>query len=135
MYSKNYNLNIKKYNILKMTEAIQQKFKDYLQLNTEISELRKSQTDKKKQADKVEKEIFEYMRENNMDCVKLNEGEIVLYEKKTSQTYKKEKIVEKLTEELKGNKTLAETLTESIINNKVFNTEPKIKAKLKKVTQ
>ena len=118
-----------------MTEAIQQKFKDYLQLNTEITELRKSQADKKKQADKVEKEIFEYMRENNMDSVKLNEGEIVLYERKISQTYKKEKIVEKLTEELKGNKTLAETLTESIINNKVFNTEPKIRAKLKKVTQ
>ena len=36
-----------------------------------------------------------------MDSVSLKEGEIVLYAKKISQTFKKESIVEKLTEKLK----------------------------------
>lgn len=115
-----------------MAETIQEKFKLYLELNKEIAEFRKKQAAQKKVIQNLEDEIKQYMKDNEMDSISLNEGEILLYDRKVSQTYKKETIVEKLTEKLKGNGDLAESLAESIITNKVFNVESKIKAKIKK---
>lgn len=116
-----------------MTEStIQDKFKLYLELNKEIALFRKKQADQKKILQNLEDEIKSYMKENQMDSISLNEGEILLYDRKISQSFKKETIVEKLTEKLKGNGELAESLAESIVTNKVFNIESKIKAKIKK---
>jgi hypothetical protein len=66
-----------------------------------------------------------------MDSISLKEGEIVLYPKKISQMFKKEVIMEKLTEELKDGKK-AEELTQSILQNKRFVIEDKLKAVIKK---
>ena len=79
----------------------------------------------------LKKEIKEYMTKNDMDSISLKEGEIVLYSKKISQTFKKEVIMEKLTEQLKDSKQ-AEELTQSILQNKKFLLEDKIKAIIKK---
>lgn len=113
-------------------QTIQDKFKLYIELNKEIAEFRKRQADKKKTLQQLEESIKEYMKENDMDSIKMNDGEIVLYDRKISQTYKKETIVAQLTEKLKGDDKLATSLAESIISNKVFNVEPKIRAKIKK---
>ncbi len=122
--------------ILKMANnEIQEKFKLYLELNKEIALFRKKQADQKKIIQNLEDEIKVYMKENQMDSISLNEGEIVLYDRKISQSFKKETIVEKLTEKLKGNGELAESLAESIVTNKVFNIESKIKAKIKKAKE
>jgi pheromone shutdown protein TraB len=114
---------------------IQEKFKLYLELNKEIALFRKKQADQKKTLQKLEDEIKEYMKENQMDSISLNEGEILLYDRKISQSFKKETIVAKLTERLKGNDELAESLAESIVTNKVFNIESKIRAKIKKIKE
>ena len=66
-----------------------------------------------------------------MDSISLKDGEIVLYSRKISQTFKKETIVERLTEELKDN-LKAEQLAQSILENKKFIVEDKIKAVIKK---
>ena len=117
-----------------MTEVItiQDKFKLYLDLNKEISESRKQTSLKKKTLQNLEDEIMEYMKTNEMDSINCVDGEIILGDFKVSQTYKKETIVDKLTEKLKGNNELAENLAESIVTNKVFITSKKLKAKLKK---
>jgi hypothetical protein len=71
------------------------------------------------------------MTKNDMDSVSLRDGEIVIYPKKISQTFKKESIVEKLTEKLNDSQK-AEELTQSILKNKTFIVEDKLKAVIKK---
>ncbi len=116
-----------------MSVSIQEKFAEYLNINKELAALRKTVKQYKQRVDTLEKEIKEYMTQNDMDSVSLKEGEIVLYAKKISQTFKKESIVEKLTEQLKDSQK-AEELTQSILSNKKFVVEDKIKAVIKKQT-
>ena len=110
---------------------IQDKLKAFLELNKEIHDFRQKQKEQKKTLETLEKEIHQYMTDNNMDSISLNDGEIILYDKKTSLTYKKETMLEKLTEELKDEKQ-AEKLVDTIISNKVFTSQKKLKATLKK---
>jgi malonyl CoA-acyl carrier protein transacylase len=111
---------------------IQEKFKLYLELNKEIVEFRKKQREQKKVLDQLEKEIHEYMSDNNMDNISLKDGEIVLYDRKVSQSFKRPAIVEKLTEKLRCDEKKAEDIAESILTNKVFTVEKKIKVNIKK---
>jgi DNA repair ATPase RecN len=111
--------------------SIQEKFTEYLNINKELAGFRKLMKQHKQRIDTLEKEIKEYMTQHDMDSVSLKDGEIVLYARKISQTFKKETIVEKLTEQLKDSQK-AEELTQSIISNKKFVVEDKIKAVMKK---
>lgn len=113
------------------SSQIQAKFSEYINLNRELSNMRKQQKEIKNKADALEKQIKEYMTNNDMDSISLKEGEIVLYSKKISQTFKKESIVEKLTEKLNDSQK-AEELAQSIVSNKKFLVEDKIKAVIKK---
>lgn len=111
---------------------IQEKFKLYLELNKEIVEFRKKQREQKKVLDQLENEIHDYMNDNNMDSISLKDGEIVLYDRKVSQSFKRPAIVEKLTEKLKCDEKKAEDIAESILTNKVYTVEKKIKVNIKK---
>lgn len=111
---------------------IQEKFKLYIELQKEIVAFRKKQAEQKKILQGLEKEIQEYMTNNQMDSINLKDGDIVIYEKKVSQSFKRPAIIEKITEELKCDETKAEKLAESILTNKVFTLEPKLKVNIKK---
>ena len=111
--------------------GIQEKFTEYILLNKELQVIRKTQREIKKKADDLEKTIKEYMSQNEMDSISLKEGEIILYSKKVSQTFKKEVIVEKLTEKLNDSQK-AEELTESILQNKQFIVQDKLRTVIKK---
>ena len=110
---------------------IQEQLTQYLSLNRDLAQIRKQQKELKKKVDSFEKNIKEYMTSNDMDSISLKDGEIVLYSKKIPQTFKKEVIVEKLTEKLNDSQK-AEELTQSILQNKKFIVEDKIKAIVKK---
>jgi DNA repair ATPase RecN len=110
---------------------IQEKFQTFLDAQKKIQELRKEQKELKKEADKLEAEIKDYMTKNEMDSISLKDGEIVLYDRKISQTFKRENLVEKIKDELQDEQK-AEKLVESIVSNKVFLLEKKIKANIKK---
>lgn len=111
---------------------IQEKFKLYLEMNKEITEFRKKQREQKKMLQQLEQEIFDYMNDNNMDSISLKDGEIVLYDRKVSQSFKRPAIVEKLTEKLRCDEKKAEDIAESILTNKVYTVEKKVKANIKK---
>jgi hypothetical protein len=114
-----------------MSETIHDKFQKYLELQRQLVEVRKQQRESKKILETLEKEIKSYMTNNDMDSISLKEGEIVLYAKKISQTFKKETMVERLTEKL-NDPQKAQELTQSIIDNKKYILEDKIKAIIKK---
>lgn len=111
---------------------MEEKLRLYLELNKEIAEFRKKQREQKKTLEKLENEIFEYMEKNDMNSISLQDGEIVLYDKKISQSFKLPVIVEKLTEKLKCDEKKAEDIAESLLKNKVYNVEKKIKVNIKK---
>lgn len=66
-----------------------------------------------------------------MENISLKDGEIILYDKKVSQSFKRPAIIEKLTEKLHCDEKKAEDIAESILTNKVFTLEKKIKANIK----
>jgi RNA binding exosome subunit len=109
---------------------------EYLKIHKELSELRKTQSKQKKRLIELESLIKSYMQDHNVDTLQgTNGGEIKLYDKKIPQTFKKENIINKLTEKLHNTNlkgTSVEDLTESILKNNVFVTEEKIKAIVKK---
>jgi hypothetical protein len=112
-------------------DNIRDKFKKYLEINKDIAGKRKVINDLKKGNDLLEKEIQKYMVDNDMDSISIAEGEILLYQRKIPQKFKKEQLIEKINETI-NNTTISEKLTDNIINNKVFTTESKIKAVVKK---
>ena len=112
--------------------SAQDKCKLYLQLNKEIAEYKKKNKDQKKLLQQLEKDIYEYMLDNDMDSIQTKDGEIVMYDKKKSETFKRENITECLKDSLKCDDIKADRIAESILSNKVFTTEKKIKANIKK---
>jgi hypothetical protein len=110
----------------------QEKFHKYLEIQKELSEMRKKQTECKKQLITLETEIKEYMTQNDMDSISLKDGQIVLYAKKISQTFKRDTIANKLAESLDCDEKKAETLADTILKNKKYIVEEKIKAVIKK---
>lgn len=111
---------------------IEEKLKLYIDLQKEITAFRKKQSEQKKVLQSLEQEIHEYMKTNDLTNLSLKDGEIILYEKKTNQSFKRPAIVEKISEYLKCDEDKAEKLAESILTNKVFTIESKIKANIKK---
>jgi hypothetical protein len=114
-----------------MEQTIQDKFELYVKINKEIAEFRRKQAGQKKLLTNLEQEIQQYMIDNQLDSVSLKEGQIVLFEAKTSGTFKRDTMVDLLTEKLKDEKK-AESIVESIISNKVFTITQKVKINLKK---
>ena len=113
-------------------DETQEKFLKYLDLQKKLVESRKQQRQLKEESHILEKEIREYMTKNDMDSISLKEGEIVLYAKKISQTFKRDTIVEKLTKSLQCDESKAEALADNLIKNKTFVLEDKVKAIIKK---
>lgn len=111
--------------------TIEEKFGTYLQLSKEAQQLKKQVKDITKKIEGLEKEIKEYMETNEMDSISVPEGEIILYEKKVPQTFKKENIVERLNEKLHDNQK-AEELTECILTNKSYALHNKLRAVTRK---
>lgn len=114
-----------------MSSTIQETFQKYIELQKQLTDMRKQQKIVKKNADTLELEIKEYMTKNEMDSISLKDGEIVLYARKIPQTFKKEVIMEKINERLKDSQK-SEEIAQSILQNKQFIVEEKIKAVIKK---
>lgn len=111
--------------------TIQDQLAEYLELNKQQETLRQKQKDLKERATELECAIKDYMAKHEMDTISLSGGEIVLYKKRVPQTFKKEVMIETLTETLQ-NRPQAERLANTILQNKKFIEENKIRVVLKK---
>lgn len=114
-----------------MDPALSSRVTRYIELQKEVQAFRLKIKNSQKEIQGLENDIKDFMLENNMDEIKLNGANIVLYNKKTPQTFKKEVIKEKIEERLKDEKK-AEELAEAILQNKKYAVVEKIKAVLKK---
>jgi hypothetical protein len=109
--------------------VIQEKLNKYLEINKHITDFRKKVSEYKKTLVSLENEIQEYMKDNDLNTLDLKEGKIILYDRKISQSFKKQSISDLLKEKLKCDNEKAQTLAESILTNKTFKVEKKLKVK------
>jgi hypothetical protein len=114
-----------------MTTPMQDVITEYFDAVNESKELRSKQKILKKKIDDIQNKIKKHMIENDINNLSFEQGDIVLYEKKIPQTFKKEHIIETLTEELKDNEKATE-ITHTILSNKRFLVENSVKAIVKK---
>lgn len=114
-----------------MTTPMQDVITEYFDAVNESKELRSKQKILKKKIDDIQNKIKKHMIENDINNLSFEQGDIVLYEKKIPQTFKKEHIIETLTEELKDNEKATE-ITLTILSNKRFLVENSVKAIVKK---
>lgn len=114
-----------------MNSQIENKIKAYIDLNKQLSEKRKKMTEDRKLLLQLETEIEEYMDQHSKNSVTLDDCEIVRYDKKVSQTFKKEAMVENINTIVKDTGK-SEKLVDTILENKSFKIEKKIKLKIKK---
>jgi len=113
-----------------MTPDIEKSLHEYFLLQGEVSQMKTRSKELKQKISSLERSIKAYMESNHMTNLTTTMGEVILYGKKVAQTFKKETIIETLTEKLHNSKQ-AEELTDSIIQNKKFKIEDKIKVVLK----
>lgn len=108
---------------------------EYLEINKEITELKRQQSELRKRFKELEEHIKEYMERNDLPSIESSNGTVIfLSDKKIPQTFKKDIVVNKLTEKLtksKLNDTSIEDLADSILKNDVFLLEKTIKLKKK----
>lgn len=117
-----------------MTTSMQDVITEYFDAVNESKELRTKQKNLKKKIDDIQNKIKKYMIENDINNLSFEQGDIVMYEKKIPQTFKKENIIETLTEELKDNEKATE-ITHTILSNKKFLIENSVKAVVKKTSK
>lgn len=112
-----------------------EKIEEYVAIHKELQNMKKKQLNLRKTLKMLDCEIKKHMQENNLTLLTSSTGvEIMLYEKKIPQTFKKENIINKLTEKLHNvplRNTSVNDIAESIFQN-VFITEEEIKPVLKK---
>ncbi len=108
---------------------MEQKINEYVQVAKELKDLKKIISKKSKNLKLLEKDIFNHMKENEIDTISYNDAQIILYNKKISQQFKKEHLLETMGMKLQ-NEDQAEELVDFLLQNKKFTTEPKIRVKL-----
>jgi hypothetical protein len=113
-----------------MDSDISTVFDEYIEASARLATLRKQQLVIKKSLTVFENKIKEYMTENTLDSVSLKNGQVIMYDRKVSETFKKDAIVETLKTHL-GNSQKAEAVAESILSNKVFSVRSALKVKPK----
>jgi hypothetical protein len=117
---------------------IKEVYDNYYRLKHEMKTLKEQERKVSKDIQEEEIKIKEHMTVNQIDCVSMTNYQIILYEKKINQTYKKQTIKSVILEsmdtikQLTDNDRISELLTENIMNNKVFITKPEIKIKINK---
>lgn len=97
-----------------MSEELKVKTKEFLDINEQIKELKKTLKELTEKKQQHEKEIKEWMISNEKQQIKSDLGNIVLYNKKVSKgSFTKDIVKEKITNQM-GNVQNLDKLTEEL---------------------
>ncbi len=109
-------LDIKK---IKDVNEFKMKINNYIKLDDEISALMNALRERKKEKQEYEKELLQFMKENEIDSIKSKQdnSEIELIQRKKSETLNKDFLMNCLTDLLK-NRTSAENIANYVYNKR-----------------
>lgn len=102
----------------------------YIELHKKQKELRKEQKELKEKIVLCDTRIMEYMTSKGLDSISHKDASISLYNKKTSQKFKKDVIQSKIEEKI-GNSEKAREIAESVCTNSQCVVKEAIKVSLK----
>jgi hypothetical protein len=102
----------------------------YIELHKKQKELRKEQKGLKEKIVLCDARIMEYMTSKGLDSISHKDASISLYNKKTSQKFKKDVIQSKIEEKI-GNSEKAREIAESVCTNNQCVVKEAIKVSLK----
>tara|TARA_B100001093_G_scaffold474427_1_gene499088 strand:- start:502 stop:858 length:357 start_codon:yes stop_codon:yes gene_type:complete len=92
--------------------------KEWVKLDNEIRNIQKIQKDKKKEKEEISKSLMDIMRENEIDCFDLKDGQICYDKKTVKKPITKKTLFEVLTKYYDGNIHEANNVKDFIINNR-----------------
>jgi hypothetical protein len=115
-------------------EILKNKIKEWVQIDNEIRTLSAEQ--KKRQLEKAEisKQLMETMRNNEIDCFNLSDGELVYSTKSKAKPITKKHLLNILYKLCNGNGEKAEEMNEFIMSNREEITTEQLVRKIKKNT-
>lgn len=106
--------------------------KGWVKLDNEIRNIQKIQKEKKKEKEEISKSLMSIMKDNEIDCFDLKDGQIYYDKKTVKKPITKKTLFEVLTKYYDGDIHEANTVKEFIINNREETTKETIVRKIKK---
>jgi hypothetical protein len=106
--------------------------KEWVKLDNEIRNIQKIQKDKKKEKEEISKSLMSIMKENEIDCFDLKDGQICYDKKTVRKPITKKTLFEVLTKYYDGDIHEANIVKEFIINNREETTKETIVRKITK---
>lgn len=92
--------------------------KEWVKIDNEIRELQKQQTIRKTEKKKTSELLIKIMRENEIDCFDINDGQIVYNKKSIKKPITKKVLFDILSKYYKGDTTRAEDMQNYIMENR-----------------
>ena len=92
--------------------------KEWVKIDNEIRELQKQQTIRKTEKKKTSELLIKIMRENEIDCFDINDGQIIYNKKSVKKPITKKVLFDILSKYYKGDTTRAEDMQNYIMENR-----------------
>jgi hypothetical protein len=106
--------------------------KEWVKLDNEIRGIQKIQKEKKKEKEEISKSLMNIMKENEIDCFDLKDGQICYDKKTVKKPITKKNLFEVLTKYYDGDIHEANNVKDFIINNREETTKEAIVRKMTK---
>lgn len=106
--------------------------KEWVKLDNEIRNIQKIQKDKKKAKEDISKSLMNIMKENEIDCFDLKDGQICYDKKTVKKPITKKTLFEVLTKYYEGDIHEANNVKDFIINNREETVKESIVRKITK---
>lgn len=92
--------------------------KEWVKIDNEIRELQKQQLTRKTEKKKISESLITIMRENEIDCFDINDGQILYNKKSIKKPITKKVLFDILSKYYKGDSTKAEDMQNYIMENR-----------------
>ena len=98
--------------------ALVQNIKEWVKLDNEIRSLKKEENIRKTEKKKLNENIMNIMRENEIDCIDIKDGQICYNQKSVKKPITKTYLLEILSKYFNGDSEKADHANEYILNNR-----------------
>ena len=99
-------------------EVLIKTIKEWVKIDNEIRELQKQQLTRKTEKKKISESLITIMRENEIDCFDINDGQILYNKKSIKKPITKKVLFDILSKYYKGDSTKAEDMQNYIMENR-----------------
>ena len=106
--------------------------KEWVKLDNEIRSIQKIQKDKKKEKEEISKSLMDIMKDNEIDCFDLKDGQICYDKKTVKKPITKKSLFDVLTKYYEGDIHEANNVKDFIINNREETVKESIVRKINK---